>query len=278
MTIYKCNGCKKAFPTERGLSSHFQHKQLCKSIHYKLDCQNDNLNNNFLTTSKQRTQKMLNSNINQDNNKSKCYINNDSISNKPSAGSNPDISNILCNNDNFDILDNNIVIDNDELSYSTPLNEKESNLNDISSNTTIAFSFHNDDRIENNLLKLMQDIGAPNYAFKKIMTWGKDAYDTGYKFNPRYTNYKSQLKKTEEINNLNFLRPLTNHVIMPPDNLELDVTCYDFSSMLCSLLNDKDLNQLSNLVVNSSDPSAKYVSPTGNLGEVNSGYWYRVGS
>ena len=275
MTIYKCNGCQKAFPAERGLSSHFQHKQLCKSIHYKLDCQNDNLEKKMSSSSNQREQKLLNSNNNQVKNRSKCLIHNDFISKKASAGANTDISNLICKNDNSEILDNNILIDSDETSHNTPQKETETNLNDVILDTTNAFSFHNDERIENNLLKLMQDIGAPNYAFKKIMNWAKDAYDTGYNFNPRYTNYKSQIKKTEEINNLNFLRPLTKHVTLPPDNLELDVTCYDFSSMLCSLLNDTNLNQLSNLVVNTSDPFAKYVSPTGNLGEVNSGYWYQ---
>ena len=34
MKIYKCEKCQKAFASERGLSSHFQHKQVCKSIHY----------------------------------------------------------------------------------------------------------------------------------------------------------------------------------------------------------------------------------------------------
>ena len=257
MTIYKCNGCQKAFPTERGLSSHFQHKQLCKSIHYKLDCQNDNLEKKMSSSSNQREQKLLNSNNNQVKNRSKCLIHNDFISKKASAGANTDISNLICKNDNSEILDNNILIDSDETSHNTPQKETETNLNDVILDTTNAFSFHNDERIENNLLKLMQDIGAPNYAFKKIMNWAKDAYDTGYNFNPRYTNYKSQIKKTEEINNLNFLRPLTKHVTLPPDNLELDVTCYDFSSMLCSLLNDTNLNQLSNLVVNTSDPFAK---------------------
>ena len=28
-------------------------------------------------------------------------------------------------------------------------------------------------------------MGAPNYAFKEIMNWAKDAYKTGYKFNPK---------------------------------------------------------------------------------------------
>ena len=130
---------------------------------------------------------------NQDKSKNKCYNNNDSISNKTTAGSNTDISNLICKNDNSDILDNNILVDNDEISHNTPQNEKVTELNEVILNTTTAFSFHNDDCIENNLLKIMQDIGAPNYAFKKIMNWAKDAFDTGYKFNPRYTNYKSQI-------------------------------------------------------------------------------------
>lgn len=63
-------------------------------------------------------------------------------------------------------------------------------------------------------------------------------------------------------------------VNLPPDNLMFDVTCFNFSSMLSSLMNDKCCNKMSNLVVNSKDPFGKYVSPTGKLGEVNSGHWY----
>lgn len=45
--------------------------------------------------------------------------------------------------------------------------------------------------------------------------------------------------------------------------------------MLASLLKDKDLNRMGNLVVNKHDRFFKYVSPTGKLGEVNSGQWYQ---
>ena len=55
-------------------------------------------------------------------------------------------------------------------------------------NQNISFSFHNDDCIESNLLKIMSEIGAPDYAYKKIMLWAKDAFNTGYQFNPRGTN------------------------------------------------------------------------------------------
>ena len=43
MTIHKCKGCNKAFATEWGLSSHFQHRHVCKSIHYGIANQNIDL-------------------------------------------------------------------------------------------------------------------------------------------------------------------------------------------------------------------------------------------
>ena len=36
MAIHKCKNCHKAFASECGLSSHFQHRQVCKSIHYEI--------------------------------------------------------------------------------------------------------------------------------------------------------------------------------------------------------------------------------------------------
>ena len=44
--------------------------------------------------------------------------------------------------------------------------------------------------------------------------------------------------------------------------------------MMFSLLQDKMLNTAENLVVNQNDYFAKYVSPNGKLGDVNSGLWY----
>src|SRR6476660_3417951 len=44
--------------------------------------------------------------------------------------------------------------------------------------------------------------------------------------------------------------------------------------MLISLLQDKNINGIENLVVNKKDPFSKYISDNGRLGEVNSGSWY----
>lgn len=136
-------------------------------------------------------------------------------------------------------------------------------------------SFHNDEQVETRLLQLVKEFNAPDYAYKKILNWARDAYNTEYKFNPTTIDYKSRIRKMEKYSSLNILLPYTHSISLPPDNLILTVSCFDFSSMLCSLLNNKELNQLSNLVVNQTDAFAKYVSPTGKLGEVNSGSWYQ---
>src|SRR5688500_9919567 len=80
----------------------------------------------------------------------------------------------------------------------------------------------------------------------------------------------------EKANNMNRLRPTTKRASLPPDNLTLDVTCFDFSKMLSALMNNTELNQLSNLIVNPTNPFLKYGLPKGKLGEVNSGPWYQT--
>ena len=51
-----------------------------------------------------------------------------------------------------------------------------------------TFMYTNEIRVENNLLKLVSDLNATNDAFKKIVDWAKDAFSTGYQFNPKTTN------------------------------------------------------------------------------------------
>ena len=78
--------------------------------------------------------------------------------------------------------------------------------------------------------------------FLKITNWAKVSYDTSYQFNLRTTSYKSQIMKIEKYNQLNSLLPQTTKVVLPYDNLNLDVFCYDFTSMICSVLATKKLS------------------------------------
>ena len=47
---------------------------------------------------------------------------------------------------------------------------------DDMSNINSTYTFTNNAKIECNLLKILFDMGAPNYAYKEIMNWAKDAY------------------------------------------------------------------------------------------------------
>src|SRR5687768_15605961 len=78
-----------------------------------------------------------------------------------------------------------------------------------------TFVFTNEIRVENNLFKLVSDMNATNDAFKKIVEWAKDAFSTGYQFNPKTTNYRSQIMQMEKYSNLKPIRPLNKPVTLP---------------------------------------------------------------
>ena len=72
----------------------------------------------------------------------------------------------------------------------------------------------------------------------------------------------------ESYSNLKPIRPFNKDVILPnsnkdPTDISLHkVVCCNFTSMLISLLQDKNLNEIENMVVNKKDPFAKYVYQT----------------
>src|SRR5687767_4500137 len=94
------------------------------------------------------------------------------------------------------------------------------------------------------------------------------------------TNYKNQIMQMEKISNLKPIRPFNKDVILSNSLDDLTdtslhkVMCCNFISMLISLLQDKNINGIKNLVVNEKDPFSKFVSENSKLGEVNSGSWY----
>ena len=50
------------------------------------------------------------------------------------------------------------------------------NLQNESYVNTFVFSFHNNEHIETNLLKLVKEINAPDYAYKKIINWAREQH------------------------------------------------------------------------------------------------------
>jgi hypothetical protein len=125
------------------------------------------------------------------------------------------------------------------------------------------------------LLKLLHGIGAPNYAFKSFMDWGRNCTRDEYHFQPRPSKYESQISNLTELVGMAGCRPSTIPVCLEPDNLTLDVVVFPFQTMLASLLNCPIINKLENFVVNPNDRFGRYKSPDGLLDEVNSGKWYQ---
>ena len=129
------------------------------------------------------------------------------------------------------------------------------------------------------LLKIIHSIGGPNHYFEMIMSWAQSAASNGYDFQPTPKTYERQIKHLEGFVGMELCRP--THVTVPmypglcPEDT-LDVVVFDFPSMLASLFNCPILNKLDNLVVNSTDRFARFCSPDGCLGEVNSGKWYDI--
>src|SRR5947208_1250027 len=100
-------------------------------------------------------------------------------------------------------------------------------------------------------------MNATNDAFKKIVGWTKDAFSTGYQFNPKFTKYRSQIMQTENYSNLKpAIRPCYKDDVLPNSKVDLTFTslpkvvCCNFTSMLLSLLKNKKINGIDKLVVN----------------------------
>jgi len=240
--LSQCLGCSKAFKSKQSFSLHVINSPKCLSSY----AQEIDVNQLLILGSK------LLSNI-------QAISYND---NTP-----PTVSTV--NNEQEDIAlaaQPDVEEDNNELANALLQSDDEEHM---------PFMYSTSDKVEVSLLKLLNSIGAPHYAFKLIMDWAEDAFDCGYTIQPKQSSYKSQLEHLQCISGVGFTPPTQKVITLAVDNLQVPVTCFDFPSMLFDLFNDPILNHVDNLVVNSNDPFAMYESPNGILNEVNSGHWYR---
>jgi hypothetical protein len=132
-------------------------------------------------------------------------------------------------------------------------------------------------QVEVCLLKLCTEMETPLYAFEEIMKWARHAFIEGYEFMPRQSTYRTQIDKLEIWMGMENQRPEEVSVDLPGINGAIDVinvTRFDFTTQLRSLLDDPVLNRDENLVLNPLDRFQKYTPPDGRLGECLSGSWY----
>jgi hypothetical protein len=94
---------------------------------------------------------------------------------------------------------------------------------------------------------------------------------------PRQSTYRTQIDKLEIWMGMENQRPEEVSVDLPGIHGAIDVinvTRFDFTTQLRSLLDDPVLNRDENLVLNPVDRFQKYTPPDGRLGECLSGSWY----
>ena len=107
------------------------------------------------------------------------------------------------------------------------------------------------------------------------MKWAKVAKQQDYSSDPLFITCKSQTNQLEKWLKLKGYHSSQKMVKLDKSKMEVLVECFDFKTMLFSLLNDPYLTgDLNNLDVNKINPFSKYQSPGNSLSCVNSGQWY----
>jgi hypothetical protein len=180
---------------------------------------------------------------------------------------------VECENSDFPVLADPTYEHMDDYEENGFFNPEYDDLDDERYTTT----YTNEQKVEICLLKLCTEIEAPLYAFQEIMTWARNAYETGYNFLPVQKSYRAQIDKLEKWLGMEDHRPEEKSIDVPGHNGTVDslkVTRFDFLTQFKSLLDDPVINRDENLVINATDRFHKYSPPNGRLGECLSGSWY----
>lgn len=126
------------------------------------------------------------------------------------------------------------------------------------------------------LMKLIMDMNAPDYAFERILEWARKNYEEGFNFNPS----KGKTMKS----NLDWMFKMTENAgmrlpkIVPvqvEDGVTSEVIVFDFLPSALSILQDRSKLRKEHCVLDWNNPLAKYVPPDGRIGEALSGSVYQ---
>ena len=141
----------------------------------------------------------------------------------------------------------------------------------------MPFMYSNDQKWTVSLLKTLDNINAPDYAFPAVLKWARNAHEAGYSFYPTggVTRPKNINVLFKSIHNAQRMLPSVTRVVVP-HGPPVDVVTYEFAPQLLSLLQNKNLMTADNLLIDLNDPLQPYWSPDGRLGEAISGTVYRL--
>lgn len=153
----------------------------------------------------------------------------------------------------------------------------------------IGFAFHEDDEAASTptissstsqrcmvkLMKILEDMSAPDYALELIIDWAQASLADGFDFAPKNKTRTGNLANIyNAVHNSTLLLPSVISVPLLEHHRPVDVIVYDFVPQFLSLLQDPSLMQGPNLNLDPANPFARYQSPDLVLGEMHSGSVY----
>ena len=112
------------------------------------------------------------------------------------------------------------------------------------------------------LLKILDNANAPHFLYKDIMQWAVDAKAHGYQFESQCNSRPAAIDNLVKHFKLQHCKPQQTTLTFPEDNLQINITRFDFVAQLFSLLTDKSLTgDITQLDVPQDNPFGMYKSP-----------------
>ena len=139
-----------------------------------------------------------------------------------------------------------------------------------------AFVHTTDQKWTVSLLKILDDMHAPDYAFGQVLGWARDAQAAGFSFRP-----PGGLSRSKQIDRLYDLIPEARQLLPSRSPLTFadgsvgDVIVFDFVPQLLNLLQNPKIMIQQNLVIDVNNPLAPYADADERLGEALSGSVYK---
>jgi hypothetical protein len=128
----------------------------------------------------------------------------------------------------------------------------------------VFFPYSTDQKWTVALLKVLDDLNAPDYAFHAILTWARGAIADGFSFRPEggQTRRRNVERLYALMNNATQLLP-TVRTVAVPQGPSCDVITFDFVSQLLKLLQNRTIMTQDNLLIDVHNPLLPYTSPDG---------------
>jgi hypothetical protein len=157
-------------------------------------------------------------------------------------------------------------------------NETSGNAQNTSS---LPFNFSCDTKWTLKLLKLLDDMNAPDYAFREILLWARGATQEGFSFYPKggLDRRRNIQCIRESLKHSQLLLPSIVTVNLPTEEdsspAENKVIVFDFVPQLLSLLQNRQIMVQENLVIDVTNPLQPFQPSNNMVGEALSGTAYR---